>query len=318
MDIVRAAENGLRMPDLDFERDVMMGMMLQFVLIFFVLSLSLFITLRFITRHLWRPFDETLHQAELFNIEQQALPHLPATNISEFVRLNRTLETLMRKDINSFRIQKEFTENASHELQTPLALIRSRLDLLMQEELSAKQMQMVTDLYQITSRMGKLNRNLLLLAKIDNAQYCIDESVDLDAMIRETLPFYAALSDNKIVRVDDHCTHKQEPLRANSVLLDSMLKNIIVNAMRHAPDHSEIVIRREDGRLSVVNAAADSQPLNTATLFERFHAGNKGGGGNGLGPSIVKAICDFHGWLISYRFEAGHHCFIVDFASKSR
>lgn len=84
----------------------------------------------------------------------------------------------MHKSLDSYRVQKEFTENASHELQTPLAIFQSKLDLLLQQqELTESQAEIIQDLYQMTSRISRLNRNLLLLAKIDNAQFAKSENI---------------------------------------------------------------------------------------------------------------------------------------------
>ena len=126
---------GTSIPHIDLERDIMVGMMLQFLLIFLVLSLALFIMMRFITHRLWLPFDDTLQKTEQFNLAQSVVPQFQKTEIKEFARLNNSLAKLMQKDKEIYRIQKEFTENASHELQTPISIIRSKLDLLMQEEL---------------------------------------------------------------------------------------------------------------------------------------------------------------------------------------
>lgn len=121
--------------------------------------------MRFITHRLWLPFDDTLQKTEQFNLAQSAVPQFQKTEIKEFARLNNSLAKLMQKDKEIYRIQKEFTENASHELQTPISIIRSKLDLLMQEELDERSMSLVSDLYDLNTRMEHLNRNLLLLAK---------------------------------------------------------------------------------------------------------------------------------------------------------
>lgn len=109
IDIIEAVERRQSIPPLDLEQDIMVGMMIQFLLIFLVVSLSLFITMRFITHRLWQPFDDTLQKAEQFSLEQDDLPQFVPTNISEFARLDRSLEQLMKKDRDSYRIQKEFT-----------------------------------------------------------------------------------------------------------------------------------------------------------------------------------------------------------------
>lgn len=316
IDIIEAVERGQGIPPLDLERDIIAGMMLQFLIIFLAISLSLCIIVRFATKRLWLPFDDTLRKAEHFNLAQGEMPVFKATDIREFSCLNRSLERLMRKDRETYRIQKEFTENASHELQTPLAIVRSKLDLLMQEDLTESQMRLVSDLYGLTMRMGHLNRNLLLLAKIDNAQYAATEEVDVIALLSSSQPFYDALQDGTSLRVDDRRTNRHTTLRANSVLLECLLKNLIVNAIRHSASGSEVRIIVEDESLTVCNVAADGRPLDRDTLFRRFRSGDVRQKGNGLGLAIVKAVCDLHHWAVEYRFEAGKHCFSVCFQPK--
>ena len=257
IDIIEAVEFGQDIPPLDLERDIMAGMMLQFLLIFLAVSLSLFITMRFITRRLWQPFDDTLRKAEQFNLAQDTLPRFMPTNIREFIRLNRSLERLMRKDKETYRIQKEFTENASHELQTPLAIMRSKLDLLMQEDLTEGQMRLVSDLYGLTMRMGHLNRNLLLLAKIENAQYAATEEVDIASLLSDSQPLYDALQGRTTLHVVDRRKSRYTMIRANSVLLECLLKNLIVNAIRHSASGSEVQTILEDENLTVCNVSAD-------------------------------------------------------------
>ena len=313
IDIIEAVEHGEGIPPLDLERDIMAGMMLQFLLIFLVVSLSLFITMRFITRRLWLPFDDTLDKAERFNITQDSLPRFLPTDIREFERLNRSLDSLMRRDREMFRIQKEFTENASHELQTPIAIIRSKLDMLMQENLTERQMQLVADMYGLTMRMGHLNRNLLILAKIDNAQYTAAEKVDAGAMLSESLPLYGVLRKDTPLHVDDRRGGGDRTVRANSVLLECMLKNLIINAIRNSPAGSAVNIILEDDSLTVRNVSEDGRPLDAATLFRRFRSGDMKKKGNGLGLAIVKSVCDFHGWTVSYGFDDGCKCLTVRF-----
>lgn len=312
IDLIEAVNSGQHIPPLDLEEDIIAGMMLQAVLIFVVIALALFITQRFTTRRLWRPFDDTLKKTENFNLAQGDIPTFEGSNIQEFNRLNLSIEQLMRKDKETYRIQKEFTENASHELQTPLAIIRSKLDLLMQEDLNERQMQIVADIDNLTSRMGHLNRNLLLLAKIDNEQYANKEQVDLAALIRDALPLYESLRGGIDLQFADLTPHAC-CLNANKVLLDCLLKNLIVNAIRHS--EGRVVITVDDHLLTVANNAASGQPLDASTLFCRFRTGNDRHKGNGLGLAIVKAICDYHGWSVAYSFVDGHHLFTVDFDS---
>lgn len=316
IDIIEAVEQGQGIPPLDLEQDIIAGMMLQFLLIFLVITMALFLTVRFATKKLWQPFDDTLRKAEQFNLAQSEIPFFAETDIQEFARLNHSLGQLMKKDKDTYRIQKEFTENASHELQTPLAIIRSKLDLLMLENLTESQMQLVSDLYELTMRMGYLNRNLLLLAKIENAQYTVLEEVDIATLLTDSLPLYETLQNGKTLRIYDCRINSNRKLRANSVLLECLLKNLIVNALRHSKEKGEVQILVEDNCLTVSNESTVGKPLDTDTLFCRFRPGNVRQKGNGLGLAIVKAICDFHHWIVKYKFEAGSHHFIVNFHTK--
>lgn len=318
IDLIEALQRGSSMPAIDLERDIMTGMMLQFLLIFAVISLSMFVTIRFATRKLWRPFDDTLHKTEQFNLAQSDVPQFVDTDIQEFSRLSQSIDRLMRRDKETYTIQKEFTENASHELQTPLAIIRSKLDLLMQESLSEAQMRLVSDLYGLTTRMGHLNRNLLLLAKIENDQYAVADSIDLFSMIAESLPLYGVLQEHADVRLVDRRTNSSVSLRANPILTECLLKNLVVNAIRHTGENGQILLEVSDTQLAVSNTSADGRPLDAAKLFRRFHKDDDNQNGNGLGLAIVKAICDFHKWSVAYRFESSCHRFIVDFNPKNR
>lgn len=316
IDIIEAVEQGQGIPPLDLEQDIIAGMMLQFLLIFLVITMALFLTVRFATKKLWQPFDDTLRKAEQFNLARSGIPLFMETDIYEFARLNHSLGQLMKKDKDIYRIQREFTENASHELQTPLAIIRSKLDLLMLENLTESQMQLVSDLYELTMRMGHLNRNLLLLAKIENAQYTVWEEVDIAALLADSLPLYETLQNGKTLRMYDRRISRDSKLRANPVLLECLLKNLIVNALRYSKDKGEVQIWVENNSLTVSNESTDGKSLDADTLFCRFRPGNAGPKGNGLGLAIVKAICDFHHWIVEYKFEAGCHHFIVNFHTK--
>ena len=195
MDIIEAVRLGQPIPALDLEEDIVHGVMIQFGIIVLVLAVAIVLTVRFISRRLWKPFDETLLLLEGFRLEDGRLPALPGSDVKEFARLNRTLTALMAGSLASYRAQKEFTENASHELQTPLAVFQSKLDLLLQQPgLTGSQAEIIQGLYDNVTRLARLNRNLLLLAKIDNRQYRQTEEIDLVAFLGELAPFLQSVA----------------------------------------------------------------------------------------------------------------------------
>lgn len=309
IDVIKAVESGDNIPQLDLERDIMTGVMMQFILTFLTLSIALFVMMKFITNRLWQPFDDTLKKAEKFNLAQNEIPHFNDTDVIEFERLNESLTILMAKNKDTYRIQKEFTENASHELQTPLAVTRSKLDLLMQEDLSEPQLELVSELYQLNTRMGHLNRNLLLLAKIENSQYQQQDKIPLTAFIENLIPSYNLLKGNCSVEFR-HDNRNNTVITANPILLECLLNNLVVNAIRHTVSGDIIICITGDSSLEISNPAK-GKPLNPEEIFRRFRSGDSGNVGTGLGLAIVKAICDFHGWNIEYKLAENRHIFTI-------
>lgn len=268
----------------------------------------MYVTVRFITRRLWHPFDDTLAKTENFKLTQKDVPVFEYTDIREFNRLNDSIRSLISKNLDIYRIQKEFTENASHELQTPLAVTRSKLDLLLQEDLSERQYEIVSELYDLNTRMGHLNRNLLLLAKIENEQYVKTEAIAIGNFIENLIPSYNLLKEGCRVRFDDRMK-KEGIVNANPILLECLLNNLVVNAIRHTAEGTIDVLLSGKGQISVVNPG--ESPLDAESVFQRFKSGDSNVNGSGLGLAIVKAICEFHGWKVTYSHVNWHHEFTV-------
>ncbi len=311
IDVIEAVQQGRPVPAIDLEEDILQGIVIQFMLIAFILCMAIVLMLRFISKRLWRPFDQTLQVMETFRLEDGKIPALPDSGIEEFSRLNVVLSRLMTNSLDSYRIQKEFTENASHELQTPLAVFQSKLDLLLQQpNMTREQAAIIQDLYQMNSRLSRLSRNLLLLAKMENNQFSRMESIDVVAVIKDLQAYLESLSEGLALR--QNFAVATLPIKANRALLESMASNLIVNAVRHNKPGGEIALSVEDDRLTVANTS-DEAALDESLIFCRFYRSSEKIKGNGLGLSIVKAVCDYHGWKISYDYRDGKHIFTVTF-----
>ena len=310
IDIIEAVQHGRPVPAIDLEEDILHGIVIQFVLIAVVLGIAIVLTLRLISGRLWRPFDRTLQAMESFRLENGIVPDLPDSGIEEFSRLNAVLSRLMTCSLDSYRIQKEFTENASHELQTPLAVFHSKLDLLLQQpDLSRDQAAIIQDLYQISGRMSRLNRNLLLLAKMENGQFSKTET-DVVRVLDELQPYFDNLAAGLVLKMD-FCMASM-PISANRPLLESMLSNLMVNAVRHNRHGGEITVSLEDKILTFTNTS-DEPALDGRLIFCRFYRPSGKTEGNGLGLAIVKAICEYHGWKLAYSYHDAMHSFTVEF-----
>ena len=285
IDIIEAVQQGKPVPALDLEEDILHGIMIQFALIVTVLGVAIVLTMRFISGRLWQPFDKTLEAIEHFKLENGVCPQLAESDTKEFVRLNIALQRLMTDSLHSYRLQKEFTENASHELQTPLAVFQSKLDLLLQQpELTERQAAIIQDLYQMNSRLSRLNRNLLLLAKMENNQFSRTESVDVITVIKDLQPYLESLSGGLILK--QNFSTASLPIKANRSLLESMVNNLVVNAVRHNKTSGEITVFLSDNRLMVSNTSDDAA-LDADQIFNRFYRPSEKTTGNGLGLSKI-------------------------------
>ncbi|WP_407478568.1 sensor histidine kinase [Elizabethkingia meningoseptica] len=280
--------------------------------ILFALLLVIFFITLFVSNRLWKPFYATLRQIEQFNIELNKLPQFPDTKIKEFNQLNNRLTTLIQQSVQSYITQKKFTQNASHELQTPLAVLQSKLDLLLQDNsLQKGQLQILHSLYESVSRLTRINKNLLLLAKIENNQFAEFSSFTVNDIVSEVIPYFTEQADSKKLTIET--TFKNIiSLKANKILTELLINNLFLNAIRHNIEKEKITLTLDTGRFIIANTGID-QALDAETIFERFKKNSTDTRSSGLGLSIVKEICDLNNWTISYTFKDSTHIFTVRF-----
>jgi signal transduction histidine kinase len=317
-DLLRVAKMaGVPPSSLDLERDTLAGLLIQIVFILAIIAVSVAIVMKLIPQRLWAPFYETISKLGSFRVENGYVPELPKSDIREFNQLNETLSRLLQTNIKSYMVQKEFTENASHELQTPLAVAQNKLDLLLQDEhLTEKQAALVQDVYGQLKQMSALSRGLLLLAKLENNQFRLLDEVRVSDILNRSLPSLEALSGNLHVDV----RKEGDPMvRCQTMLLQSLINNLVVNAVRHNRPGGTITIEVGSRQLTVSNTS-DEPAIDSTHIFDRFYRSSESQKGNGLGLAIVKAICDYHHWTVGYHFTpnaapqpGGIHSFEVRF-----
>ncbi|MGC4037283.1 MAG: HAMP domain-containing sensor histidine kinase [Chitinophagaceae bacterium] len=283
-------------------------------LIIFVI-LGLVLINRSLSRRIWKPFYTTLDQLKRFRLDRKSQTEFPSSSIDEFNNLNTTLTTLIDNNQKTFLSQKEFTENASHEMQTPLAVINGNLELLMSSQpLSQEQADWITGIEHATNRMNRLNKTLILLARIDNNQFVGTDKVEIVGSIEHQIHLFEDAINQKRITVTSSLT-KPMTRNANPDLIEILFGNIFSNAIRHNRDGGKIIIWQEANSIHICNTGSQ-QPLDASLLFKRFQ---KQGGlqeSPGLGLALVKRICEISSYDIRYEFASDMHCFSIDFGSS--
>lgn len=274
------------------------------------LLLILFLTNKYILNGLWQPFYDTLNQLNSLNVLDQLDLILPKNKVDEFNALNDAVYSMTSRVKTDYEHLKEFTENASHEMMTPLAVITSKLDTLIQDEsLKPEQFDQINDIYLATNKLSRLNQTLLLLVKIENNLIDDAETINLDEFITEKTKQFNELVSAKGLFVDLNLTKTN--IIASKYLLDLLLNNLLSNAIRHNKNNGKIVITLNPNILIIENTG-NKNPLNKLTLFNRFQKGNQSEG-TGLGLTVVKNICNLYHWEISYNYINNLHSFSIAF-----
>jgi len=275
-----------------------------------VVVLLLIITVYFVNtvimRNSWLPFYENLEILKSFSVENNQPIHLQNTDIDEFQELNQSLTKLTDKINSDFNNLKEFTENASHEMQTPLAIMQTKSEMLMQSEnLNKTQLQQIKAIYLAVQRLSKLNKTLLLLSKIENRQFKEKESILVNDVIIKHLEIYEDFIENKKIKVNKKSTLDVK-IETNPLLFDMVISNLISNAIKHNIENGSIDILTTDLFISFSNTGSPLQ-ISSSSLFERFKKESNASNSFGLGLAIVKKVCDNNNWKINHSYIENQH-----------
>ncbi|MBW4889679.1 HAMP domain-containing histidine kinase [Mucilaginibacter sp. HMF5004] len=280
-------------------------------LILFLL-LILFITNRFILNRIWQPFYHILQQLKTFRLTDQNEITGSVTKIDEFTELNDAVTAMASRVKNDYRDLKTFTENASHELLTPIAVINSKLDSLIQAgDYDEPQSKLLTDVYDAVSRLTRLNQSLLLLVKIENRLVTDEQDVDLKLLIEEKLVQFKELFNDKDIKITTALQDKQ--INVSKYLIDILLNNLLSNAIRHNHTGGVIDIVLTNHHLAIKNTGADTA-LVPADIYKRFNKA-KNSEGTGLGLTLSKQICDNYKFSLEYGYTQSYHSFTISFVN---
>lgn len=288
---------------LQFVGFITLGLLLSLLLVLFLAN-------RYFLNGLWKPFYSLLSQIKSFNISEDKSFVLNSERVDEFVELKTAVESMSSSVRAEYHNLKHFTDNASHEMLTPLAVIISKLDTLIQHPgLPTEIYEQIGDIYVATGKLARLNQTLLLLTKIDNNLIDEKESLNMAELITSKSKQFNELISAKNITYHEVLEHKK--ICVSKYLIDILLNNLFSNAISHNADNGQIIIRLTAEKLTFQNTGLE-QLLNQINIFKRFKKGSKSEG-TGLGLTLVENICRFYGWKVSYEFKDEMHCFKILF-----
>ncbi len=286
------------------------------LMIFLFLSLLgiLIVVNLFISKKLLTPFYTTLGILKNYQVARSPGFKLPKTGTKEFTLLNEVLNIMSEKIYSDFLSLKEFTENASHEMQTPLSIIRAKLELLIQDEsLSCEQVNLIQSISESSNRLSKMSRALVLITRIESLQFTKISNINLNQSLEQLLKNFSELITEKGITITKDYQNELF-LEMNPTLVDVLLNNLVSNAIRHNIIDGKINITISGKQLIISNTGA---PLNVSPeiLFQRFSKDKPQSDSLGLGLAIVKKIADTNLIHINYTFSNGLHNLELDFSS---
>ncbi|MDP3393317.1 HAMP domain-containing sensor histidine kinase [Sediminibacterium sp.] len=286
----------------------------QAVILVLIIVGLLFIT-RYHSNKLWKPFYATLGKLHDYKIECENSIELGKTEIDEFADLNTTITSLTSRNHEMYLSQKEFTENASHEMQTPLAVFQSKVELLMQTTpLTGEQAELITELSDAGQRMNRLNKTLLLLSKIDNDQFNVKEIVNINTTVQKLAEQYKNALNQKKLSLHTRVACNTV-INANQTLIEILIGNLVSNAIRHNVQGGKINIIIEPNQFCISNTG-NTDSLDATCLFQRFQKQTSDANSLGLGLEIAKRICNLYKAAITYTYSDSLHSFTVSFSNS--
>ncbi|WP_018614407.1 sensor histidine kinase [Segetibacter koreensis] len=279
--------------------------------IFLLLLVIIWLINRLLLSKLWEPFYYTLQQLTAYDLKHSKVLKLPLSEINEFNELNKSVSEMTSRVNRDFESLKTFTDNASHEMQTPLAIINSKLDILLQSS-NEKQAEQLQTIYNATGRLSRLNQALLLLTKINNEQYSRQNKVDLKNLIEQKLQQFEELITARNIKLRVELA--EVFIDINEELADILFNNLFSNAVKHNYSNGYINCFLTPESITISNSGP---PLtfDPKQIFNRFQKGDHSSG-TGLGLAVVQQICENSNFTITYASGTNEHAFTIIFNAK--
>lgn len=292
------------------EDDFIESLLIALVILYILIIASILIINNISLKKIWKPFYSTLNYLSDYQFGQNKKLISNKTPITEFKLLDSEIAKMISRNENSVYQQKQFIENASHELQTPIAVALNQIDVLLEsDELTQKNYLEINQIRNTLKRMSTLNQSLLMLSKIENQQFKDKEQVVFNSVVKTMISDFNSILEFKSIELVLIENGEFKTL-INKDLAYSLLSNLIKNALKYNINNGKIIIEIDNLSLITKNTSNRKTPLNSEDIFRRFYKESEDHLSTGLGLSIVKTIIDNHSNMdISYAFEDPFHVF---------
>ncbi|MES2375694.1 MAG: HAMP domain-containing sensor histidine kinase [Bacteroidota bacterium] len=282
---------------------ITLGIILMLIVVLIIIN-------RLVIRNLWLPFYNMLAQIKLFNLTDHNTISGLQTNIEEFKDMNEEISAMSTRVRRDYEELKSFIENAAHELMTPIAVMNSKLDTLIQtSNFSEKQGELINDVYNTVGKLTRLNKAMLLLTKIENKLINDQEQVSIKTATEDALSQFQEIFAGKELKLHSQLGDVQTS--ASKAVLDILLNNLLTNAVRHNIPDGDIYVTLNEKELIIKNTGKPD-PLDTQQIFQRFHKAPESEG-SGLGLTLARQICENYGLTLTYSYAQNLHVFTVGF-----
>ena len=265
----------------------------------------------FVYNKLFSPVFKLIKDMGEFSIQKLQKINAPKTSTLEFQKLGIIISNMSKKTIADYILMKDFTENMAHEIQTPIAVISSKIEQCMQDKhLTEAQSQLLGDAYKALNKLFNLNKGLSLLSKLDNKQYTSNQSIKINTLIKERLSYFSDFIEDKNITISESY-NSDIVVNMDISLAETLLDNIFKNAIKHNFENGKISIITESNTITISNTG-DEPIVPIEQYFTRFYSKNTNES-LGLGLSIIKKIIDYYHFKITYIFINKYHQITIHF-----
>lgn len=280
--------------------------------LYILLIFSILVINNLVLQRLWKPFYELLNELKNYRLGiSKSFPKVE-TKTKEFSDLQDAVTTLLQYSEKSYEQQKEFIGNASHELQTPLAIAIGKLELLIEKEnFTENQAEKIAEIMEIIERLVRLNKSLLLLTKIENKQFFDNQEIKVNDIVEKNIEDLQDIAEFKEVEIS-FSENSELLVKADAALINIIVSNLLRNAIFHNIKSGKVEVQIDAKKLIIKNTGIENS-LQPEKIFTRFQKSEHHQSGSGLGLAIVQAIAELYDFSVSYDFKNGMHYFTVNF-----